>query len=153
MMISAWHLWVVIAILLFIAEVFVPGFVFICIGLGCLVSALAAGLDFGLKAQLLGLCAGVLVAFFTVRPVFMRHAYRASPQVRTNVDALVGKAGVVTERIDPSSGLGRALVHGDDWKAVSLDEQPLEKGTRIQVVKVEGTKVFVRSFMTSQGEV
>lgn len=143
-MLSNWHLWVIVAIILFILEIFTPGFVLASFGIGCLFSALAALFDFGLKMQIVGFIAGTLVAFFGVRPFFTKYCYRSSCGVKTNVEALVGKTGRVTEEISQESGSGRVLVGGDDWKAVSMDGGNISKGTAVEVVRVEGVTTFVK---------
>ncbi len=51
--------------------------------------------------------------------------------------------GVVSERIDPSTGRGRVVVEGEDWRGTSLMDTVLEPGTRVMVVRVEGTTLYV----------
>ncbi|MFP5212470.1 MAG: NfeD family protein, partial [Acidobacteriota bacterium] len=125
----------------FIGEIFTPGFVLVCFGLACLASSLAAFLDFGIKMQIVAFIVGTITAFFTVRPVMMRYSYGSACRVRTNVDALEGAEGRVTEEITETSG--RVLVRGDDWRAISVDGSTVAKDKRVRVVRVEGTKVFV----------
>ncbi len=141
---SAWHLWVIVAILLFIGEIFSPTFLLACLGIGCLASALAAAMGFGLKGQLTGFIVGTLVTYFGVRPFFVKVMHRSSDKVRTNVDALVGKIGQVRVPVDHQDASGRVLVGGDDWRAVNAEEGVLPPGTRIEVLRVEGTKLWVR---------
>jgi len=63
--------------------------------------------------------------------------------VRTNVDALIGRIGTVSERIDPVTGKGRVLVEGEDWRGASIMDTPIDAGDRVMVVRVEGTTLFV----------
>ena len=58
-------------------------------------------------------------------------------------DALAGRVGIVSERIDPATGKGRVLVEGEDWRAASLMDAALEPGTRVMVVRVEGATLYV----------
>ena len=143
-MLSAWHMWIVVAVLLFIVEVFTTGFFFGSFAVGCVFSALAALCGFGLKGQIFGFIVGIVAAFFGARPFFVKYCYRASHEVKTNVDALIGKVGRVTEPVDLEIGSGRVLVGGDDWKAVSVESFRIEQGALVEVVRVEGTKVFVK---------
>ena len=143
MALSAWHLWVIAAIVLFIAEVMIPGFLVACFGMGCLASAAAAALGLGPKWQLLAFTVGTLVVYVGIRPLFLRHLYgRASP-VKTNVDALVGRVGVVTETLDPVTHQGRVKVGGEDWRGVPADDVAIEPGQRVEVLRVDGTKLIV----------
>lgn len=143
-MLALWHLWIIAAIVLFIVEMLIPAFVLASLGAGCLVSSLAAALHLGMAAQIATFSAGTLVSFFGIRPFVMKYCYKASPGVRTNVDALVGKHGRVTEDIDDISGSGRVLVGGDDWKAVAPGEGAIGKNAKVEIVGVEGVKLHVK---------
>ncbi len=145
MLLSVWHFWVVVAIILFLLEIFTPGFVLASFGIGCLFSALVALADLDVRMQIVGFIVGTLLAFFGVRPLFTKYCYQASAGIKTNVDALIGKTGRVTEEINQDRGSGRALVGGDDWKAVSLNGGIIGKGTAVEVVRVEGITLFVKS--------
>src|SRR6266581_2527266 len=56
---------------------------------------------------------------------------------------LAGRVGIVSERIDPGTGKGRVVVEGEDWRAAALMDAPLEPGTRVMVVRVEGATLYV----------
>lgn len=62
---------------------------------------------------------------------------------KTNVDAVIGSEGLVTERIDNVTSSGRVKLAHMEWSARSTSGAPLEVGTRIRVDRVEGVKVFV----------
>ncbi len=142
--ISAWHLWVVVAVLLFVGEIFAPTFLLACLGFGCLASALAAGLGFGIKGQLVGFIVGTLVTYFGVRPFFQKYMHRSSGTIKTNIDGLVGMTGIVTSAVNARSPSGRVQVRGDDWRAVNAEGGVLEPGASVEVLRVEGTKLFVK---------
>lgn len=144
MEISAWHLWIILGIVLCIAEIFTPAFVLASFGVACLLPAILSALGYGFRLQLFGFIVGTLIAFFGMRPVFMRCCDRGSKGVRTNMDALFGERGLVTQRIDNGSNAGRALIRGDDWRAVSVDGSILELGQQVEVVRVEGVKLYVK---------
>ncbi len=142
-MLAPWHIWIILAILLFILEMVIPAFVLASLGAGCLVSSLAAVLHLGIESQIAAFCAGTLAAFFGVRPFFTRYCYKTSG-VKTNVDALVGKSGTVIEDINEQTNSGRVLVGGEDWKAIALDGSVIEKNSRVRIVGIEGVKVCVK---------
>ena len=66
-----WQIWVLVAILFFIAEIFTTGFFSATIGLALLGVAVAAALGFSLKIQLVVFSLSSLVAFFSLRPFFL----------------------------------------------------------------------------------
>jgi membrane protein implicated in regulation of membrane protease activity len=62
--------------------------------------------------------------------------------VRTGTDALVGTKAVVLQRVDQDGG--RVRIGGEEWSARSyLEDQVLEPGARVEVVKIEGATALV----------
>ncbi len=139
----AWQVWLVAALLLFVAEMFAPGFWLACVAIGCLAGGIVSTVVPGLLAPALSFSAATVLSLVAVRPFLMKHIHPSTYTVRTNVDALVGKIGIVSERIDPATNRGRVIVEGEDWRGASLDETPIEPGSKIMVVRVEGTTLFV----------
>jgi len=148
-----WHIWVIVGVLLLIAEIFTPGFVLACFGVGCLVAAIFAAFNVGLTFEVIVFCIASVVAFFAVRPLFVKRIYRSEDDAaKTNVDALAGKEGMVAERINPSLNVGRVTLGGDSWKAVSADGVVIERAEKVEVVRVEGTKLFVKRVLKEREE-
>ena len=144
---EAWHLWTIAAMSLAILEVFtaVSGFLILCFALACLLSAAAAFFGLSLEVQVLLFSMASIGAIYGLRPLFQSRFARSRHDVKTNVDALVGKIGIVSERLEPFPNGGRALVDGEDWWAVSQDDAPVEPGSRVKVVQVDGSKLVVES--------
>jgi membrane protein implicated in regulation of membrane protease activity len=138
-----WQVWLVAALLLFVAEMVAPGFWLLSVAVGCLAAGLASLVFHGALIPALTFAAGTLLSLVGVRPFLLRHLHRAGTEIRTNVDALAGRVGIVSERIDPATGKGRVLVEGEDWRAASLMDAALERGTRVMVVRVEGATLYV----------
>lgn len=139
-----WHGWIIAALLLFIAEMFVPGFWLACVALGSLAAGIVALLPIGMPLQVVTFAVTTLASFVGVRPFLVRHFQLGHGMgVRTNVDALIGKIGLVSEKIDPVTRRGRVIVDGEDWRGATLDETALEPGTRITVIQVDGTTLLV----------
>jgi membrane protein implicated in regulation of membrane protease activity len=140
-----WHWWAGAALVLMIAEMFVPGFFLLCLGIGCMGGSLAAGLGASPAIQLLAFSVLALVSFFTVRPVLMKQFWKDG-EVKTNMDALVGQKGRVTQDFDPGLRLGRVSAGGDDWRAECLSDHPLHVGDLIKVVRVESNTLIVKPY-------
>jgi membrane-bound serine protease (ClpP class) len=51
-----------------------------------------------------------------------------------------GSLGVVKKPLDP---LGSAFIAGEEWSARSADDRPIERGTPVKVVAVDGVTVLV----------
>ena len=141
---KVWYIWIIVSIVLFILETVTPTFVSFSLGLGCLVAGASSFFGIGLKGEIIVFAATSLTVFFGLRPLFFKFLYSKHEEVKTNVDALIGKVGTVSEAIIPDSNKGRVIVGGEDWKAVSEVEEPIEVGQKIIVTKFEGVKLFVR---------
>lgn len=144
---SDWQVWIVLSALLLIAEMFAPGFWLASVAVGCLAAGIAGLLPIGLVGQILVFTGSSLLSLFGLRPVLVRRfLHSRGTEVRTNVEALVGKSGVVVRRFDPVTRIGRVVVDGEDWRGALLEAgsgPPLEPGTRIIVVQVDGSTLVV----------
>ena len=120
-----------------------PGFWLLSVAAGCVVAGLVSLVVPGFLAPAVSFAVATLLSLVGIRPFLLQHVRSSSREIRTNVDALLGRVGVVSERIDPGSGRGRIVVEGEDWRAASLMDTTLEQGARVIVVRVEGTTLFV----------
>jgi len=139
-----WHIWIIAAIVLLIVEVFAPTFLASCIALGCISAGFISFLDFGLKSQLILFSIGTAIGFFAVRPFMLKYAHKNSITLKTNTGALVGKEARVSETIDSEKNKGRVIVDGEDWKAESENSEPIDCGTKVQIVSVNSTILIVK---------
>jgi membrane protein implicated in regulation of membrane protease activity len=151
LMLELWHMWVIAGIVLWIIEIFTPGFVVGVFGTACLIVAPFAGADVTFKIQLLvfGIATGGIA--LAIRPLIIRHFYGREPKIRTNADALVGKSCIVTEVIDHLSGTGMVKIGGEIWSAYTPDESRVDVGQKVTVREVIGCKVVVEAIITEKG--
>jgi membrane protein implicated in regulation of membrane protease activity len=138
-----WQVWLVAALLLFVAEMIAPGFWLLSVAVGSLAAGVVSLVAPGVLAPSLTFAAATVLSVVGLRPLLLRRLHPAGHDIKTNVDALAGRVGVVSERIDPRTGKGRVVVEGEDWRAASLMDAPLEPGTRVMVVRVEGATLYV----------
>ncbi|MCX6250532.1 MAG: NfeD family protein [Bacteroidetes bacterium] len=74
----------------------------------------------------------------------LRHEYRRSKHIKTNAEVLIGKRGTVSVRIDNSVNQGRVAIDGDDWKAVSLTNEVIDTGIKVEFIKLESIILIVK---------
>src|SRR2546428_12301701 len=86
-----------------------PGFWLLSVAVGCVVAGLVSLVVPGFLAPALSFDAGKLLSLAGIRPFLLRRLHPPGREIKTNVDALVGRVGVVSERIDPATGRGRVL--------------------------------------------
>ena len=141
-----WQIWTASALALLIFEVFMPGFVLACLGIGAFGGALGAYLGIVFEWQLV--CAGItsLIAFVFLRPAMLKMGF-SGEETLSGADALIGKEVIVTQEFDPQSGMGRCKIDGDDWRAKVSDEIPTTSmvlGNVLVIESVESNTLIVR---------
>jgi len=140
---TQWQVWLAIALFFLLLEIFTSGFAVACFSFGALAAALCAAIGLGYPWQLVAFAAISIVALVTVRPFVLKYFNKKDTE-RTNGDALIGKTGRVSQKIDPVSGKGRVAIDGDDWKAVSEDGAVIEKGAIVEVTKIDSIILTVK---------
>ena len=134
-------IWVAIAAVFIVAEIFTAGFFLFPFAVGAGVAALINFL--GLPAWLQWVCflglSGILV--LTSRRLADRFSHE--PPEKVGVDRLIGQTGLVIEAIDPVTDSGRVRVKKDEWRATTDDESNVDVNERVRVVRVEGAHLVV----------
>ena len=134
--------WLVLGVLLLIGEVFTMDFSLTCFGLACFVAALLSWLGLGLYWQC-GVGAVVIFALlFALRPLFLKYLNKGGEHVKTNMDALLGKKGLVFEVKEEDTKKATMKIDGDLWN-IHCDAA-LKKGDKVVVQKVEGVTLLVK---------
>jgi membrane protein implicated in regulation of membrane protease activity len=140
--VPAWLIWAIAAILLSVGEIFTPGMFFLGpVALAAVAAALVALFGVGVVTQLLVFIAGSIATVLFLRPIARRHLHMPA-SIRTGTAALEGTKAVVLQRVDASGG--RVRIGGEEWSARSyMEDQVLEPGARVEVVKIEGATALV----------
>ena len=138
-----WHWWMYIAVLFFIIEVFTPGFIVACLGLGSLVAAITAYMGYNIDAQFISFSVSTLISLFLIRPMLYKKGEKQD-KIKTNTEALIGRVGSVSETIVNSSKSGRVLIDGDQWKALSHNNQIIELNAQVEVISIDSTIITVK---------
>ena len=137
-----YYWWLIIGVILIIGEMFTTDFSLACIGLAFMAAALPAylGLSFFIQAVFFAVVA--IILFLAVRPFALKYLHRNDGKAKTNVDALIGRKGLVTEEINEEKNTGRVQIDGDFWKAVAAETIPA--GAEVKVEKMEGIILTVK---------
>lgn len=61
----------------------------------------------------------------------------------TNADMVIGKTGIVTEKIDNLVPSGLVKVNGSIWTARSADDSVIEKNEKVIIKEIRGVKLLV----------
>lgn len=140
----AWIFWLVLILIFVIIEVTTVDFTFLMIAIGSL-GGLIVGL-FGVPWGYQVVAAGVIaiVLLFFVRPPLQRLLRRGGDHARSNVDALMGMAGVVIVDFNGKASNVK-LANGETWtaKLAGSPATPLHEGDHMVVTSIEGSTAFV----------
>lgn len=138
-----WHWWMYAAVLFFIIEVFTPGFIVACLGLGSVIAALTAYMGYNIDAQFISFSVSTLISLFLIRPLLYKKGEKQD-KIKTNTEALIGRVGSVSMTIDNSSKSGRVLIDGDQWKALSQNNEIIELNDQVEVISIDSTIITVK---------
>lgn len=134
--------WVVALVVFLIVEAVTAGLVSIWFVFGSLVALICAALGAAVWLQIFWFVIVSVATLVLTRPLVKR--YVDSRSVATNADRSIGRAAVVTERIDNLAGAGAVKLDGVVWTARSTDDAvAIETGERVTVRAIEGVKLIV----------
>jgi membrane protein implicated in regulation of membrane protease activity len=132
-----WAIWLIVAGVLFIAEMLTLTFYLLWLGVGAVIAAAAALIvPEGIVVQ--ALAGGIAALALTVFTKPLTRRFRESRGYRDAIHELVGKQGIVVEAISPGSP-GIVKVGSETWSAISLDT--LLRDDQVRVIS-RGTTVL-----------
>ena len=134
--------WVAALVVFLIVEAVTAGLVSIWFVFGSLVALICEALGAAVWLQIFWFVIVSVATLVLTRPLVKR--YVDSRSVATNADRSIGRAAVVTERIDNLAATGAVKLDGVVWTARSTDDAvAIETGERVTVRAIEGVKLIV----------
>ena len=140
-------LWVVLMVVFLVVEAACPiHLVSIWFAVGSLVAAIAAalGAQVWLQVVLFVVIAGALLA--ALWPFVKK--FLNPKRTATNIDAMIGAEGYVTDTVDNLNAMGKVKLNGMEWTARSTDGTKIPAGTLVKVDRIEGVKAIVSEVKT-----
>lgn len=135
--------WLVMVIVFVIAELATVGLLSIWFAAGALVAMIIAIFGGPIPLQ--------LAAFFIVSIILLiatkswAQKYINSRTTKTNVDSLIGKRTVITQRVSNLDQTGKTVLSGQEWTVRSDDDSVIfEEGELVEVVRISGVKLIVK---------
>lgn len=139
---NLWQMWALVSIVCLILELTNGDFFIICFAIGAACSAILSALGLSFYAGLAVFAVTSVLSLFFVRPAMLKHLHRNEDSRVSNVDAIIGRIGRVSETIE-KNGYGRVAIDGDDWKALSQDGEAIEKDTNVKVISRDSIIITV----------
>lgn len=133
--------WLIIAVILGIAEAITVGLVCIWFAIGALVAIIPAWLGAPIWVQVLVfiIVSGACLAF-TKR--FLKDYLKLKKQP-TNADSLIGQDGLCTEDINNILSTGKVDISSLTWSARSDNDKPISKGKIVTIKSISGATLIV----------
>jgi len=146
-----WIIWLAIAALALVGEVFGNAFILVYIGVAAALTAVLAALGLPLLLQLVFFIPLTAVLLTLVRPRTIARLGGARPRLQlTGHGRLVDRAAVVEQEVTDSGGLVK-LGAGEFWSARAYPPgTTIPKGTAVRVMFVHGLTLHV-SLPTESG--
>ena len=133
--------WLVLMLVFLIAEGATAAMVSLWFVLGSLAALITSLLGGEVWLQFVVFFLVSAVSLALLRPLTRKFV---NPRITsTNVNALPGTKGLVSEAIDNVRGQGQVKLSGVVWTARSSDGQPIPEGALVRVDRIEGVKAFV----------
>ena len=135
-------IWIAAIVLFGVAEAVTAGLVSIWFVAGSVAALLAVQLGAALWLQIVIFLAVSIAALIATRP--LAHKMLDKTIVPTNADRVLHHKAKVVEEIDNENAHGAVYIDGKTWTARSEDGGVIPWGTMVNVVRMEGVKLFVR---------
>ena len=140
-----WLFWIGGALLLVVIETVTADLTFLMIAGGALGGGLTSFLGGPLWAQVVVFACVSTLLLFAVRPWAKRRLAATTPQMKTNVEALIGRSATTITAVD--DGGGRVRLGGEEWSArlapVVQGTTRLEAGASVIVTEIDGAVAVV----------
>ena len=133
--------WLVAAVLFVIIEFATSIFISLWFIFGALAAIVAAIYDVSFTNQIYIFLGVSLLSLLLLRPFALKFA---KPKAKSNVQAIIGSIGIVTEQINNLKGTGRIKVNYQDWGAQTENENEIiDVNKKVKVIDVRGIKAIV----------
>lgn len=133
-------IWLAAVVVFLILELATPTLIFACFVVGSLVSGVVGLFAPESYYLQIGVFVAVSVVLLPLTRSLAKKITKESPQ-KSNVDALIGKVGLVTKVIDPDLG-GQVRFEGETWMATA--DEKIDVDSKVTVTSVSGAKVHVQ---------
>lgn len=142
-----WYIWLIAAGVFFIVEIITVGFLVFWLGISALIAMLVSFITNSIFIQMLTFVVSACILIPLTRPLVNKFINQ-NDTIKTNAFSLINKKGVVLSTISPDMN-GQVKVNGEVWTAQSENNFTIEKGTKIEVVKIDGVKLIVSPITTT----
>lgn len=137
-----WWVWALVGLGLAACEMLTPGgFYFLFFGFGAFLTSLLVWLDL-VEAPWLQWFLFTAISLACLIPLRGRFVRWATVPETSRVDSLVGEEVTLVDEVEPG-GVGKGELRGSTWNVRTAGSQPLARGKRVRVTRVDGLTLWV----------
>lgn len=139
---NLWLAWLLVSLLCLVLELTNGDFFIICFAIGGTAATILSAFCDSFTAQVILFAVVSALSIFFIRPFALKYLHKNKEQRVSNADAIIGRIGRITERIEPNE-YGRVKIDGDYWKAQANNNTAIDEGTQVRIVKLDSIIVTV----------
>ena len=139
---SPWIIWLIASAVMFLMEIFTVSFLLFFPAVGAFLAFLSAIFGASMQIQVIVFVISSILLIVFIRPIVTK--FFKTNTVAMNSQSVVGKNAVVIKAIDNLHGKGQVKVAGEIWSATSSNDEDIEEGATVIVLKIEGVKLIVK---------
>ncbi len=139
-----WQIFLVVAIVAFVLEMFTPAMFFLSIAVAALITAIAALWYTDIHGLIITCSVLSVLILLVIRPM-MKKFMREMPKSVDFNSEYIGKIVKVTEEI--TNTVGAIAVYGERWDArlANPDAEPIPAGAEVKIVRNESIVLYVEN--------
>ena len=139
---EVWLMWLILAAVLMIGEVFSAGFFLFWFSIGAAAAGLTALLGANEIIQLIVFVVVSGVLFLTGKKFAKKVTKEQPPGI--GADRFASGTGVVLEEINPLANTGKIRLNQESWRAESGNGEIVPVGAAVKVLRIDGTRAIVQ---------
>lgn len=134
--------WLILLAVLLLVEMFTLGLTTVWFAGGALIAFFVSMITDLIYIQWIIFFVVSFLLLFLTRPIALK--YFNKQRVKTNYEALIGKTGKVTVKIDNFNNSGGVILNGQEWTARAFEDKAIfEVNERVVVKEIAGVKLIV----------
>jgi membrane protein implicated in regulation of membrane protease activity len=145
MNIELWHICILLALVLFIIEIFTSSFVFASFGFVFLSCALLSFFELSSEIQVLIFISCILICFLILKLFRTKFSNQGKKKLNQELKILIGREAIVTEEINNRKNSGKIILSGSNWNAKSEFGEIIPKDSFVKVLKINHPTIVVKT--------
>ena len=138
-----WQFWLIASGIFFIAEIITTGFLIFWLGVSGLITMCISFFTDNIMIQATVFVILSAVLILATKPFVKKFVNKKGTTEKTNAFSIIGKTAIVIKDIDSINGIGQIKVDGEVWSAEGLNGSNIEKGTKVEITKIDGVRAIV----------